>query len=879
MSDLYIGCESSKHFHEFIEQEAFLPVKAFVHGINQADLHWHQHMEFLMAMEGAVRVKAGTDEHFLNPGDFVLINSNQIHGVYKTEGPNLLLALQINPSFFVPIYPHWNSIYFYCHSFFKGDTFDRPNRAVTKYLARIVWEMSRRQPGYRSRIGSNLYLLAYQLFNYPYHRLEEAADKVTDEDLMRLRAVVDCINDNLHRRITLKDVGKEVHLSYHYLSRFIQDKLGVSFQTYLDQLRLQRATGLLLSTDNSIKEIAGEVGFISAAAFHRFFKKEFNMTPGEYRKTAFSRHIVFNPQSSEWAAGNDAPTGEGYDRMDRSRTYLDIDRRAALTTIFAYLDPEDEAGGDEVAGLPSDSLPPQYVSLAFDAGKKGEPNCFYWRRLTSFTKANEGLRQGWQEQLHQLQSEIGFEQVRFHGLFADEMMIHQTDPAGNVSYNWTYVDNLFDSLLKAGLKPFVELGFMPRALRRSDETVFWWQANIAPPKDINLWTALVKAFVRHCVNRYGPDEVAGWYFEVWNEPELQNVFWVSSREEYFEFYCATVRAVKAISPLSPVGGPAITHEAVAGSRLKEFLAYCRNNQMPLDFVSLHIYPERFPEDFNGDLPALDDPDPSSGLDLIYHGPDHTYRVLQSARALIEETLGRMPEICISEWNASAFSRNLIHDTAYVAAFIIHHVVRCRGLADMLGYWTFTDINEENPLGVGHFHGNSGLINKDGIKKASYFAYYLLAKLGDEVLDQGDGYIVTKSSVGVQVLLYNYAYFDPLFLKGDTSLLAVADRYRVFENKPEKWVTVTVNGLDGPYKTTRYRLNRAHGSAYDLWARMGAPEQMSAEEIRYLRNNCYPEMRVENRVLSGRYHDKAVLPVHGVELILLQKQYQGEGARR
>ncbi len=866
------------YYYEFIQAEAILPVKAFIHSIDKIELHWHEHMEFIMALKGSINIKVDEDQYVLNAGDFILINSNQVHSIYKTGESNLLLAVQINPDFFLHIYPHWNEIYFYCHSFFEDTSFIRHNREIKKHLAQIMLEISRQQPGYRARIGSNLFSLAYQLFNYPYHRLEDMESRTTNEDLRRLHHVVEYINQNLHRQITLKEIGKELHLSYHYLSRFIQDKMGISFQTYLNQLRLQKATELLLTSDKSINEIAQKIGFTSPAALYKLFKKEFNVTPGDYKDAVSEQYIAFNPKMTN-SINNDKNTSG----LNNERAYLNINRQAVLKILFAFLDPEDEEKHKTELNPISGTMPVKYISLAVDTQKKGRKNCFYWRRLIGSTRAAEGLRQNLQQQLREMQNEIGFEQIRFHGILADEMMIYQKDPAGNTLYNWTYVNNLFDSLLEANLKPFIGLGFMPRDPSCSDETMFWWKANTAPLKDINQWTALVSAFVRHCMNRYGPEQVAGWYFEVWNESELKSCFRMGTKQEYFDFYRATALAVKAASPRSPVGGPAIAHEAVKDSTwLKDFLVYCKENKVPLDFVSLHIYPEHFPADFeikqweqklqNDTLSSVEKSELLDRLNLIYHGPDHTYQILQSARAIIEKTLGYLPQICITKWNASAFNRNLIHDTAYVAAFIIHHIVHCQGLADMLCYWTFTDINGESPLGAGHFHGNFGLINKDGIKKASYYAYYLLAKLGNEILEQGDGYIVTKNCTGIQIMIYNYAYFDPLFLKGDTSPLTSTDRYKVFADKPEQHITITITGVTGPYRVTRYRLNRSHGSAFDLWVEMGAPEQMSAQEIKYLKKSSYPRMQVQNTILSGRYQEKVVLPVHGVELILLQKNY-------
>jgi len=149
-------------------------------------------------------------------------------------------------------------------------------------------------------------------------------------------------------------------------------------------------------------------------------------------------------------------------------------------------------------------------------------------------------------QFLELQRKLKFSYIRFHGIFNDEMMVYLETEEGKPIYNWAYVDKLYDFLLQAGIRPFVALSFMPSALARSNETIFWWRGHIAPPNDQNKWNALVREFIRHCLNRYGMNEVSTWYFEVWNEPDLSGVCWAGTKQEYFEFYAGTAATIKSI---------------------------------------------------------------------------------------------------------------------------------------------------------------------------------------------------------------------------------------------------------------------------------------------------------------------------------------------
>ena len=196
-------------------------------------------------------------------------------------------------------------------------------------------------------------------------------------------------------------------------------------------------------------------------------------------------------------------------------------------------------------------------------------------------RANEGLRADWQQQLAYVHKQCGFKYIRMHGLLTDDMAVYTEDSKGNPVYSYMYVDALYDYLLSIGMKPFVELGFMPNALASGNKTIFWWRGNVTPPKDYNKWGAFMKNLVQHFTERYGEEEVKSWYFEVWNEPNLSPGFWSSTQDEYFKLYDYTVKAIKSVNKNYKVGGP-----ATAGAGwVPETLAHCEKNNIPIDFIS------------------------------------------------------------------------------------------------------------------------------------------------------------------------------------------------------------------------------------------------------------------------------------------------------
>lgn len=262
----------------------------------------------------------------------------------------------------------------------------------------------------------------------------------------------------------------------------------------------------------------------------------------------------------------------------------------------------------------------------------------------------------------------------------------------------------------------------------------------------------------------------------------------------------------------------------------------------------------------------------SKLKNIYYDKDHTIDTINDAIKRINTISPKKLELHITEWSATAFGRNLISDTCYTAAFIVKNVLQSINTVDSLGYFAFTDILEELKAGISPFHGGLGLINNNGLKKPAYFAYYFLSKLGNEILRREEDLIVTKRDENIQVLAYNYAYFDDLFLQGDTSALTYKERYRVFENKGSIENQIELQGLSGKYKVIRYKLDSENGSVFDEWLKLGSPENMTTEEIEYLKTKAQPKMEIQYVDVHDIYSLNITVPVHGLELILLEKVY-------
>jgi xylan 1,4-beta-xylosidase len=487
------------------------------------------------------------------------------------------------------------------------------------------------------------------------------------------------------------------------------------------------------------------------------------------------------------------------------------------------------------------------VTLKADTHDPGKPLVHFWSTTIGAGRANEALRASWQEQLRMAASVAGFRYVRFHGLFHDDMFVYQ-EQDGKPIYNFQYIDDVFDRLLDAGVRPFVELSFSPADMASVKATTMWWKANGSPPKDYQKWADLVSAFARHCLDRYGRDEVRTWYFEVWNEPDLK-AFFAGTRTQYFELYKVTARALKKIDAQLRVGGPATSNFVPDGRFdgeeedhsppielksnvdldslpwhpvwVEQFLDYCHRNQLPVDFVSTHPYPTDYVVDDKG-----------TGHSLV-RSVDSTRKDLQKVRSIVDRSPYPKAEIHLTEWNSSPWLNDYTHDSLAAATFIVKENVESVGLVDSLSYWTFTDVFEEGGGDPTIFHGGFGLINFQGIVKPAFHAYRFLNCLGNELLASSSVGVVTRDrkSGRVSALLYNYPATMRTAVPTTNSLPEADQMEASGEIQP---VDIVLTGMPANAPVLVETLDQNHGDATAAWEEMGRPEPPTREQTWILR---------------------------------------------
>jgi xylan 1,4-beta-xylosidase len=469
-------------------------------------------------------------------------------------------------------------------------------------------------------------------------------------------------------------------------------------------------------------------------------------------------------------------------------------------------------------------------TIEVDPAAPSHPFPHYWERMFGSGRAILSLRESYRRDLREVKQTTGFEYVRFHAIFHDEVGLYDEDAAGNPVYNFSYVDQIYDGLLANGVRPFVELSFMPSKLAAyQSQQAFWYRPIVSPPKDWTKWGALVSHFAQHLVDRYGIDEVSQWYFEVWNEPNID--FWTGEPKEetYYQLYDVAARSLKEVSAQLRVGGPATAQAAWVDG----FIRHCAENRVPLDFVSTHVYGNDTAQDVFGTTETI----------------PRTQMVCRAARKVHDQVMASprsdLP-IIWSEYNASYANEPEVTDSTFMGPWVADTIRQCDGLVDIMSYWTFSDVFEEQGVVKQPFYGGYGLLAAGGLPKPSFNAFKLLHRLGQQrIAEESDSALVTRGSDGtLQIAVWN------LFLPEETGAT--------------KTVTLVVKGFAGRHRALISRVDSTHGSLLDAYAAMGKPVNPSRKQIDELRHAAALPPPEVAYLQDGKL--TLVLPPQGLALI-------------
>ena len=420
------------------------------------------------------------------------------------------------------------------------------------------------------------------------------------------------------------------------------------------------------------------------------------------------------------------------------------------------------------------------------------------------------LQKEYHDQLAMAQELCRFKHIRGHGLFSDDMAIYAPwqDAEGMIheGYNFTYLDRVMDAYKRLNIRPFLELGFMPKKLASGTQTIFYWEGNTTPPADEEKWCALVKATLAHLKDRYGVEEVSSWPCEVWNEPNLPG-FWEHADEKaYHELYRTSVLAVKEALPRMRVGGPAICGGATSLDWVRNFLTFCRDEKLPVDFLTRHAYMGETPENKSR---------------YLYHTMRNVNSIIEEMQAT-RDIIDFFPEYAgmemhVTEFNTSYHPFCPIHDTNYNAALIAGLLSRMGDVCASYSYWTFGDVFEEQGVPSRPFHGGFGMIANQLIPKPTLWTFHFFTGLKGECVHKDDNCLIMK--------------------KVDGSYEGVA--WNIGQAEREEVEMNLALPIAGKCVLTTETVDEVTCNPLKAWHDMGEPASLTDAQLRFLRQAGQP----------------------------------------
>ena len=510
-------------------------------------------------------------------------------------------------------------------------------------------------------------------------------------------------------------------------------------------------------------------------------------------------------------------------------------------------------------GLSATAAAQTIEHITIDAKAATTPFPHFWEQTFGSGRAILALRDSYRQDIRTVKQATDFKSVRFHGIFNDEVGLYDPDrqtknpglaaqKANDASvYNFSYIDQIYDGLLDQGVRPFVEMSFMPKKMASdpSASQSFWYKPNPSPPKDYAEWDKMIVAFATHLVARYGIDEVSTWKFEVWNEPNLD--FWGGrpNQATYFTLYDHTARALKSVSPRLQVGGPSTAQAAWVG----DFLKHASAEKVPVDFASTHVY-------------ANDTADNVMKTNEVIPRDKMVWRAVKMVHdQILASRLPKTPLI-FSEYNASYANEPNITDSDYIGPWLANNIRLCDGLTDSMDYWSFSDVFEEQGVVRSPFYGGFGLVAADHIPKPSLNVFRILHKLGNARLPvENDSVLATKTADGGLVLaLWDYA---PPRGTGDTYTMPKGPA------GPAKTFQVDLKHVPANATVEVFRVDDDHSNVLKAFDAMGRPPaDLTRDQVKTLQaaGELAPAepMKLKNGSLE------LTVPAHGLAVVLVTK---------
>ena len=687
-----------------------------------------------------------------------------------------------------------------------------------------------------------------------------AAGSAPDEAVMA--QIMQYIQTNLNDKVSLTELADRMFVSTSTLSRIFKKNMGLYFADYVMQLRVSEAAAILRDTDENLTQVAMTLGFSSSSTFSRAFRKEMGESPAEYRE----RNRSEAAKNEEMLVREETAIRE--ELLSSGRTAEDgtVHRLVALNL-------NDPAAGKLIKN---------------------------WNKVINLGEVSDLTKANMQRHCLYLRDHLKFSYVRLWSVFSRNLMI--TDGRTHGRYNFSMLDQVLDFLLENRLKPFLDFGRRPSMAVNAEGRRVYYEETYTAFSSRELWEEAIREVIVHIRRKYGREEVRTWYLELSRDSvsgaEGERCY-ESDPFDFFDAWEYMYRIVQREIPGARVGGVAARLGDDIES-VRDFYARCAKKKCVPAFCSFSYFPyvdDRMWEGWNKERKeniyqngreaseairggsrtsgetsenvSRTSREPSENVSRtsgetsenvsrtsgeisdIYLNRRDTSKVLKEARRMMAETGVGSAELIITDWNNTIANRDYLNDSCFRAAYFVSEAIRMRDQAEMVCAMTGSDWISYYLDTAAVVYGGIGLLTKDTIRKPAYFAFEFLGRLGGIVLSQGEDYILTRSAGGDYYLLCHY------FVVPEEKSMAVEEGTEPdlallhMEDKPSHELSFRLAGLpeQGNYYIKKRTLSASSGSVLDEWGNFQFAEELAADDIRYLRERCIPEIRMSRQFVG------------------------------
>lgn len=780
--------------------------------------HFHQDIELIYMMEGTMNLEIENESFKLNRDDIVIINSNKKH-CFRSKENSIIGCFHFSFEY-ISSFLKKNLVLFWCNSSIDKDVAYEELRQTVKLILSGYLRIGNEEDLFQYSLVFKLLSILCNSFlvNNREKKLLDKSDKYEE----RVSEIINYIRGNYNRTISLTDLAEHLYLSTAYLSRFFKKHLGVNFIDYVNKIRVHYAVDDLLYSNKSMTKIALDNGFASSAVFNKIFKETYEMSPSAYQRKM----------------------KENIDSNDKDDKILDNQQiKEILNNYFTECLVEENVRDKNVV-----------KNIFVNANNKCCLNN-HWNEMINIGKASDILKSDIQEHILVLKNKLKFKYVRFWSIFDDDMYIDIKNKDKN--YNFNKIDRVLDFLINNRIKPFIEFSNKGKRIHRNIENEIISNEDKISFTSLQQWENVMERFIIHVINRYGIEEVDSWYCEIMKIEDISEVSNSYGSENYLNVFEVAYKTFKKYTTGLKIGGAGINVDYSKKS-LNSILSQWGSHTSKPDFISVYFYP--YISDGQHSKRSTD--------------RDFVINKIKELKDIIKQAVP-VEEIIISEWNSTLSNRNFINDSCYKGAYMVKNLIDSVNEINMIGYWFGSDLFSEFYDTTSILSGGVGLLSRDGIRKPSFYGIDFMNHLGNNLIEKGENYIIASNNDSYTIVCHNYKHpnYYYYYLK-EEDFIRPLEQYKIFDdNNTIKLNFKIQNTKNGEYSVKKYSLSRENGSVLDEWMKMNFTDDISKNEINYLKDICKPRLSIKSTVVDeGVLNIEVILSPHEINRIQIKYKY-------